>query len=78
MKWLKNLINLAEKNLVGECPHCGSCNTAFGYKAIDQAGHGYGAIWCNNCKKGYFLDKVNIKQIKDLGEELPNNISYTD
>lgn len=78
MRWQKNLLCFAENNTVGKCPYCSSQNTSFGYRKLTAEGYGYGAIWCNDCRKGYFLDRADLRQIKNLGENIPEDISFTD
>ena len=78
MKWLENLISLAENSVVGKCPYCGSQNTAFGYQKLTEEGYGYGAVWCNDCKKGHFIERVDISHIRNLGANIPRDVSYTD
>ena len=78
MRWQKNLLCFAENNTVGKCPYCSSQNTAFGYRKITAEGYGYGAIFCKDCRKGYFLDRADLRQIKNMGENIPEDISFTD
>ena len=78
MRWQKNLLCFAENKTVGKCPYCSSQNTAFGYRKITAEGYGYGAIICKDCRKGYFLDRADLRQIKNMGENIPEDISFTD
>lgn len=78
MRWQKNLLCFAENNTVGKCPYCNSQNTSFGYRKLTAEGYGYGTIWCNDCRKGYFLDRADLRQFKNLGENIPEDISFTD
>ena len=76
MKWIDNLIHLAEHGNVGSCPYCKSKNTHYGYTPIKNSGYGYGAVWCSDCNHGMHLCRVSMADVVDLGEPIPPNLIY--
>lgn len=75
-KWIKNLQMLANDNKTGKCPFCKSENTEHSYEVINQNTHmGYGAIWCNDCKKAFHMSRVEI--LPDMRvSNIPNDLDY--
>ena len=65
MKWLKNLQSLSNSNTTGQCPFCDSDNTDYAVNIIDdKTMMGYGAIWCNDCRKAFHISRMKV--FKDM------------
>lgn len=61
MKWIKNLIMIANEHKAGNCPHCGSSDTDYGFVVVlKKEKMGYGAIWCNNCHRGLHISRNQV------------------
>ena len=61
MSWLKNQMQVLEKNTIGECPFCGSDDTFFEKKIIKKdSSLGYLKVWCNQCKSSETIDRIQL------------------
>lgn len=76
MKWLKNLQLLSNSNDTGQCPFCDSYNTDYAVNIIDdKTMMGYGAIWCNDCRKAFHISRMKIS--KDMKTNpIPKDIKF--
>lgn len=77
MKWLDNLIKIATDHKAGNCPHCGSSDTDYGFVVVlKEEKMGYGAIWCNNCHRGFHISRTKILPYMPI-IIIPNNIDFS-
>ena len=71
-EWGKN-ITASRDGQTAPCPHCGSEDTECGFQVINNKTRmGFGAIWCNSCRKGVYLSRIHIddkKPIKVIPED---------
>lgn len=77
MKWIKNIKNIAASGNVGKCPVCGSDNTDYLCKVIDEKSkNGYMDMWCNKCRSAYHVSRMNIAdKMKTVGK-VPLGLKY--
>ena len=76
MKWLNNLQNIIDENKPGECPYCKSLNTDYVINIInDKTLMGYGAIWCNDCKKAFHISRIKATEKMKLGS-IPKELKF--
>ena len=57
-KWIKLFSEFAGGHQA-TCPNCGSHKLKDGYIEIDKK-RGWGAFWCEDCKEGLALSRVNL------------------
>ena len=57
-KWIKVLGNFAGGRKVA-CPNCGSHRLKDAYIELGEQ-RGFGALWCEDCKEGLSLSRVNL------------------
>ena len=75
VKWLENLKSVLAYGEAGICPICGSNDTDYTLKIIDEkTSMGYGVIWCNNCYNGFHMSRVNVEKICE--KDIPRNIKF--
>ena len=77
MKWIENLKSIANKNSSGNCPFCNSINTDFAYQPIEKDDiRGYGAVWCDDCKKAFSLSRVDLTNEKENIKPIPEGLIF--
>jgi len=75
-KWLKNIENFSASGCVGSCPFCGSADTDYCCTVIESETHfGYGDLWCNDCKRGYHISRMQVPDDAKIGTA-PRFIRY--
>ena len=74
-RWIPNMQNITEKHTVGKCPFCQSENTDFSVVEILNK-QGYCSIWCNNCKEGIHISKMNISPEMLRVSAIPKDINF--
>ena len=76
VKWLKNLQSLSNNNDAGQCPFCNSDNTDSAVNVVDdKTMMGYGAIWCNDCKKAFHISRIKISKDMKI-KEIPKDLTF--
>lgn len=75
MKWLKNIENIANNNSPGACPFCKSEDTDYSIKAIKR-NYGYGVVWCNSCKKAFFISRIKASNERIINKNIPTDLVY--
>lgn len=75
MKWLKNIENIAEKNVPGKCPLCGSLNTDYNATRIHNE-YGHCVIWCNDCKHAFNVSRIKITRDTITNKTIPNDLIF--
>lgn len=75
MKWANNLKLFVKTGNLGECPYCKSDNVDYALNIVNQKElMGYGAIWCNRCKRGYHLSRMKVD--RNYVKPIPSDIKY--
>lgn len=75
MKWTNNIESIKYLHKVGKCPYCGSENTD--YRLLEVAnGHGYGDVWCNDCKKAFHISRIKLSKEDVKNQQLPNGLNF--
>lgn len=62
---------LGENVIMGKeakCPHCDS-DIRIGFKVLSSDNHGFGAIWCPKCNRGYCISRAKIEDYMPLMNE---------
>ena len=73
-RWINNLNNINEKNIVGPCPYCGSKRTDYNATiVVEGTDKGYMVIWCNDCKKSLRLSCI-VNATYDQGKKVPDDL----
>ena len=76
MRWNENLKTIATERQSGICPYCKSNNTDYGFLIVDEENQmGYGAVWCNNCHRGFHLSRIRIHKDMPI-KSIPKNIDF--
>ena len=74
--WLDNVVSVFNTNSAGICPICNSKKTDYGFIIINSdTNMGYGAIWCNECKNGHYMSRVQISNDMKL-QYPPENLIF--
>ena len=76
-KWIKLLSDFARGHKV-TCPNCGSYRLKDAYIELGEH-RGWGAWWCEDCKEGLALSRVNL--IDDtlrskIMPSIPNDLKF--
>lgn len=75
MKWLGNLNSIATNGQPGTCPYCESENVNYILKIVDEKSKmGYGAIWCNDCKKAFHISRIKVDE--GIIKEIPSDLEF--
>lgn len=76
MKWINNLKMITTEHRAGNCPHCGSNDTDYGFVVvIKETQMGYGDIWCNNCHRGFHISRTKV--LPDMAiKSIPKGIDF--
>ena len=75
MKWLVNLESIAQNKQSGTCPFCNSENTDYAYNRVKNSDMGYGAVWCNECKRAFHISRIKITDESHV-KEIPKDLIY--
>lgn len=80
-KKLKNWVETYRRILIGDssvsCPECGSSNVRCGHVLIDPSSKmGYGAVWCDDCRNGMHLSRVNLVGVSNIMKQLPDDLNF--
>lgn len=75
MKWVPNMESVIKNHNAGKCPFCDSTDTDFAVVQIVK-NLGYCAIWCNDCKQGVHISKMNVNDdmLKDV--PIPQDVKF--
>ena len=57
------------------CPYCKSENVNYTLKIVDEKSKmGYGAIWCNDCKKAFHISRIKVDE--EIIKEIPSDLEF--
>ena len=59
----------------GACPFCKSEDTDYSIKAIKR-NYGYGVVWCNSCKKAFFISRIKASNERMINKNIPTDLVY--
>jgi uncharacterized protein YbaR (Trm112 family) len=77
-KWFKNIKNTEPNGSAGVCPYCGSSHTHYSLTVIDDEDkHGWGALWCDDCKKAFHADGRHFDFPPQEGIPVPDGLMYS-
>ncbi len=61
VRWLENLQSIVNKGDAGKCPMCGSQNTGYSARVVeDNTNMGYCVVWCNDCKSAFHASRMKV------------------
>lgn len=75
MKWIPNMESIIKSHTAGNCPFCNSSNTDFAIVQV-VTNQGYCAIWCNDCKQGVHISKMNVTNDMLRNSLVPQDINF--
>lgn len=76
MKWINNLKMITTEHRAGNCPHCGSNDTDYGFVVVvKETQMGYGDIWCNNCNRGFHISRTKVLPDMPI-KSIPKGIDF--
>lgn len=77
MNWLNNLNSIFSSKTVGKCPYCGSKNTDYAIKKTDGTDDiGYGAVWCNDCKRAFHISRIKTNPDTLRDADIPKDLIF--